>query len=579
MRLKKLVSGFCAGKCLQWSSIWWLLPVAMLFACSAQGDEGVQETLRQQERERALRQRQEFRPDVRLERGSSLGVERLPQAEVPCFRIDRIALHGDAAAHFDWAVQAADLADDPATGRCLGADGINLIMKRVQNAIMARGYVTTRVLAEPQDLKQGALVLTVVPGRIRNIRFAADSSPRATQWNALPVVSGEILNLRDIEQGLENFKRLPTADADIQIVPAEGLDAVPGESDLVIAWTQGMPFRLNLTADDGGSKYTGKYQGSLTFSYDHWWTLNDLFYVSFNHDLGGGYRGSKGTRGYTVHYEVPYKYWLLGFTSSSHAYHQSVAGANQTYIYSGTSENSEARLTRLLYRDAVRKSSAYLRAWGRGSTNLIDDTEVEVQRRRMGGWELGLSHREFINAMTLDATLAYRKGTGMFASLPAPEEAFGEGTSRPSLVTLDAQLSLPFEWGSERLRYASAWRGQWNQTPLVAQDRFSIGGRYTVRGFDGETTLMGDRGWLVRNELAWAQERTAQELYLGLDYGEVGGQSARLLAGQHLVGTVLGVRGAYQGLSWDMFVGRPLSKPAGFRTAQNTAGFSLSWAY
>jgi len=148
---------------------------------------------------------------------------------------------------------------------------------------------------------------------------------------------------------------LPMADADIRITPAEGFNAKPGESDLVIAWKQGMPFRVNLSIDDSGSKRTGKYQGDVTLSYDHWWTLNDLFYVSLNHDLGGGHSGEKGTRGYTVYYEVPYGFWLLGFTASRYNYHQTVAGAFQRYLYSGKSENSEIRLSRLFYRDAVRK--------------------------------------------------------------------------------------------------------------------------------------------------------------------------------------------------------------------------------
>ncbi|MCL1622087.1 ShlB/FhaC/HecB family hemolysin secretion/activation protein [Ralstonia pseudosolanacearum] len=556
-----------------------LLPMSMALAQIAPAEDATQELLRQQERERALRQRQESKPDVRLERGVAAETGRLPADESPCFRIDRITLTGDAAERFQWALPAADPSDDPATGRCLGTAGINLVMKRVQNAIVARGYVTTRVLAAPQDLKQGTLALTLVPGRIRAIRFSDDSSPRATRWNALPAAPGDILNLRDIEQGLENFKRVPTADADIQIAPADGPGATPGESDLVIAWKQGLPFRLNVAADDSGSKYTGKYQGSVTVSYDHWWTLNDLFYASFNHDLGGGYSGSKGTRGYTVHYEVPYDYWLLGFTTSSYDYYQSVVGANQTYIYSGTSENSEVRLSRLFYRDAVRKTSAYVRGWVRSSANFIDDTEVEVQRRRMAGWEIGLNHREFIGAATLDANVAYRKGTGMLSSLPAPEESFDEGTARPSLITADAQLTVPFAVASQRLRYTTAWRGQWNRTPLVPQDRFSIGGRYTVRGFDGENTLIGDRGWLVRNDLGWTLGNSGQELYVGVDYGEVGGQSARVLIGQHLAGAVLGLRGGYKGLFWDVFIGTPLSKPEGFRTAHTTAGFNVSWSY
>lgn len=373
------------------------------------------ESLRQQERERALRQRQEQTPDVRLDRPAATDAQRLPADEQPCFPIRRIELVGEAAEHFQWALEAADPADDPAAGRCLGTAGVNAVMSRVQNALVQKGYVTTRVLAAPQDLKTGTLALTVIPGRIRAIRFSEDTPSRATQWNAVPASPGDILNLRDIEQALENFKRVPTAEADIQITPAEGPDARPGESDLVIRWKQGMPFRVNLAMDDSGSKSTGMYQGSVTVAYDDWWTLNDLFYVSLNHDLGGGYPGRKGTRGYTVHYEVPYGYWLLGFTVSGYDYHQSVAGANQTYLYSGTSRNAEVRLSRVLYRDAVRKTGAYLRGWTRGSNNFIDDTEIEVQRRRMAGWEIGLTHREFIGSATLDASAGYRRGTGPFA--------------------------------------------------------------------------------------------------------------------------------------------------------------------
>ena len=39
---------------------------------------------------------------------------------------------------------------------------------------------------------------------------------------------------------------------------------------------------------------------------------------------------------------------------------------------------------------------------------------------------------------------------------------------------------------------------------LDAQDRFAIGGRYTVRGYDGEASLSAERGWLLRNDLSWA---------------------------------------------------------------------------
>jgi hemolysin activation/secretion protein len=555
----------------------WAQPVAPAAADN-------QELLRQQERERAFRQQQEAAPDVRLERPRAPAEPgRLPVAESPCFNIERILLTGDASEQFQWALAAANSAADgtadAASGRCLGSRGINLVMRRLQNAIVGRGFVTARVLAEPQDLTAGTLKLTLIPGRIRSIRFAADTAGRATQWNAVPAHPGDLLNIRDIEQALENFKRVPSAEADIRITPADGPDAQPGESDLLIAWRQGFPFRLSVAVDDSGTRATGKLQGAATLSYDHWWTLNDLFYVSFNHDLVGGDPARRGTQGHTAHYSLPFGYWLLSFTSSAHRYHQSVAGANQTYIYSGKSRNSDIKLSRLVYRDAVRKTTLSLRGWTRSSQNFIDDTEVAVQRRRMAGWDFGVAHREFIGTATLDANLNYRRGTGAMNSLPAPEEAFGEGSARPGIVIADARFTVPLAIGGQSLRYTAAWRAQWERTPLVPQDRLAIGGRHTVRGFDGENILAAERGWLIRNDLGLPLGNSGQEFYLGLDHGEVGGRSADLLVGRRLTGAVLGLRGDYKGLAYDLFVGQPINKPAGFKTASSVAGFNITLSF
>jgi len=557
---------------------WLYLPAILLCsmldpeATAQTGDFAAQELQRQQERERALREQQERTPDVRLPPAIPETIERLPKSETPCFMIGTIVLKSDAQ-QFDWALKAADPIDDPASGRCLGSNGINLVMKRIQNAIVARGFVTTRVLAEAQDLQTGILTLTVIAGRIRAIHFSDDSDDRANAWNAMPARPGDLLNLRDIEQALENFKRLPTAEADIKVVPGEQA----GDSDLVITWKQSFPLRLTLSADDGGLQSTGKYQGSVTVAADNPLGLNDLFYASFNHNLDG--RGERGTRGYTAHYSLPWGYWLLGATASANRYHQTVAGASQSYDYGGTSENYEIRLTRTLRRDATSRTWASLRGYFTESSNFIDDTEIEVQHRRMSGWEAALGQRTFIAKSTLDAKLAYRHGTGAFAALPAPEDAFGEGTARPIIVSAEAQLTVPFMLGEQRLRLTSDWRAQWNRTPLVPQDRFAIGGRYTVRGFDGESVLLAERGWLIRNGLSIALGEGGHELYAGVDYGEVGGQSAALLVGTRLTGAVIGARGNYGGLYYDVFAGRPLNKPQGFETADITAGFNLTLSF
>jgi hemolysin activation/secretion protein len=523
---------------------------------------------RQQQREEARRRQDDATPDVRLEAPASPKPGGYPEDEKPCFVIRQVNLEGDEAERFRWALTAAS----KGLGRCLGSTGINTLVGAIQNALIERGYVTSRVLAAPQDLQGGELHLKVVPGRIRDIRFA-EGAPRGGFASALPARSGDILNLRAIEQGLENFKRVPGTEADIQIVPG----TQPGESDLVIKWNTGRGYRVGLSGDDSGTKSTGAYQGGVTLSLDNPSGLHDLFYVTVNRNLpGNSSGGSHGTKGYSLHYSVPYGYWLGSLQVNDYRYHQTVAGANQDYIYSGTSRTTELKLARLVYRDAVRKTTLSLRGYQRQSRNFIDDTEVEVQRRRMGGFAVGINHKEFIDSATLDVGLTWKLGTSAFGTLPAPEELFGEGTARPRLFNADVNLNIPL---GQTLLYQATWRAQWNRTPLVPQDRFAIGGRYSVRGFDGESSLAAERGWLQRNDLIWTVPGTRQQIYMAFDHGVVSGPSAARLLGTRLTGTALGWRGQFGRLQADVFVGRPVRMPAGFRTASAASGFNLNYEY
>jgi len=567
---------------IRFNLLFWQLLCGLLLCGSsvaATPDLASQELLRQQERERYLRQEQEQAPDVHLPAVTTpKTVTSLPDTELPCFPISHIVLTGELANHFQFALESATQADDPAIGHCLGSQGINIVLKRIQNALIGQGYVTTRVLVAPQDLKSGHLNLTIIPGRIHAIRFSPDSSHHARYQNALPLHKGDLLNLRDIEQGLENFKRVPTSEVDIKIEPATGDNIQPGESDLVISYQQTKPFRLTLSVDDSGSKFTGKTQGNITLSLDNPLTLNDLFYASFGHDLGVGQPREHGTRSYIFHYSLPFGYWSLSLTTNAYNYHQTVVGLNQNYIYSGESRGSEIKLSRIIYRDASRKTTASFRGYIKRSNNFIDDTEIEVQRRRMAGWEAALAHREFMGRSTLDLKLAYRRGTGAMHTMTAPEEAFNEGTARPQIISTQVALNVPFSVAGQALLYKGSWRAQWSQTPLILQDRFAIGGRYTVRGFNGENTLSAERGWLLRNDLAIALGTSEQTFYLGFDYGHVSGHSADLLLGTHLAGSVVGLRGAYKELQYDLFVGTPLSKPDGF-VEEKIAGFSVIYQY
>ncbi|MBI3531355.1 MAG: ShlB/FhaC/HecB family hemolysin secretion/activation protein [Burkholderiales bacterium] len=574
------------------------------------------ELIRQQERQREQRRHLESEVEVHMPAQTSGNQERLPLEETPCFKIHSVEFRLAASVSpplpvagsipsreiDSWAQAASGVAsralagarhDDSPIGRCLGAQGVAQLITRTQDSLHQQGWVTSRVVAAPQDLGGGTLTLTLIPGRIRLIRLKPEAAARLSLSNSITASPGQILLLADIEQSLENLKRIPTAQAEIQIEPAEQAAApaagqgsvnTPEQntSDLIVTWSQdATPIRLNLTADDSGTKATGKYQGSVTLSLDNPLALSDLFYITANNDLGGGHPGSRGTNGQTVHYSLPLGYWNMGLTHSDSNYFQNVAGLNQTYIYRGTSETTELSLARIVRRNTTSKTSLALKASQRKSRNFIDDTEVMTQRRVTGVYELTLGHKQTLQAAPVkdlgkvQVNLSYKRGTGDFDTLPAPEETTGEGTSRFGLLLLDASLDILFKAAGQSWGYSAALKVQNNTTPLTPQDRFAIGSRYSVRGFDGETLLSAERGWTMRNELSWNLPQR-QLLYLGIDYGEVSGPSSDLLAGKALSGVAIGWRGNWGRLQYDFFVSTPLHKPDAFKTASTTGGFQVS---
>ncbi|EOL8943236.1 POTRA domain-containing protein [Cronobacter dublinensis] len=162
-------------------------------------------------------------PDIRIPVATASSSQLQFPDENPCFTIERVTLAGkEALPHW---VPLQRLADQ-AVGHCLGVQGINMIIGTLQDRIIEHGWVTTRVLAPQQDLREGELTLRIVPGRIRDVALTSDSGRYIRLWPTMPAHAGNLLDLRDIEQGLENMQRLPTVQARMELQPGDA----PGES-------------------------------------------------------------------------------------------------------------------------------------------------------------------------------------------------------------------------------------------------------------------------------------------------------------------------------------------------------------
>ncbi|KOR22244.1 membrane protein [Burkholderia cenocepacia] len=460
------------------------------------------------------------------------------------------------------------------TGQCVGKQGLDLLVKALSQDILSRGYITTRVLLPEQDLSSGTLKVSLIPGVIRHVRFA-DEKLRGTWKTAFPTRDGELLNLRDLEQGLEQMKRVQSQDVSMQIVPAD----VPGESDVVLDVKRGKPWTVVASIDNSGTRSTGKLQGNLSIGIDNPLGLNDIFNVGVSQDLELGDK-RLGSHGWNGFYSIPWGYWTATLSAYTNTYYQQIAGVNQTFVASGNSKTIDFKLARILARSQNDVFGGYVRLSRRFGQSFIEDTEIPQQRRNNTFVEFGLTDRHYFDGAQFDGTLAYRQGVGGLGAQDDIPSAGDGSTYRFKMAVLDANLSVPFAIVKQPFRYVTSIHGQYTGNSLHYIDDLTIGSRYTVRGFDGETMLAAARGLYWRNELQMPIGQTGQAIYAGLDYGRVWGTQPVALVGTQLAGAVIGIKGSvatrFGGYGYDLFAGTPIYKPSGFPTARVTVGFQVT---
>jgi hemolysin activation/secretion protein len=106
--------------------------------------------LRQQERTSQLHQQLESKADVHLPPMVAKQSLRLALDESPCFVIHRISLVGEMPERFaditDSANYATNSRHDAIFDRCVGVISIGVVIRRIQNELVRRGFVTTPVL-------------------------------------------------------------------------------------------------------------------------------------------------------------------------------------------------------------------------------------------------------------------------------------------------------------------------------------------------------------------------------------------------------------------------------------------------
>lgn len=507
--------------------------------------------------------------------------------EDPCFDIQKIVVdvddsHPKIADAFLFLTKTLNKKSNLIVGQCIGTQSLQNVVRFAQNELMKKGFVTSQIVVPEQDMTEGTLYFQIVPGRIAQIIHEGSDLSKLQLKTALPFKQGDLLNIRLLDQALENLKKVSGLDVDIRI-EATSTESAEGLSNILITTQSYKKMNISLSVDDSGNKSTGQYIGNIGISLNNPLRLNDSFNLNFSHSLDDIHQDRN--KSYFASYQLPFQTFDLSASYNWYEYDQYVAGYEKPILYSGESQQTNVTLSKMLLRGTQYKTSIYGKVYQKQNRNYIEDIEIGVQHRRTAGWHAGIQHKHYLGQTLVDVAIDYRRGVGAFNSLAAPEEEitdiFGnplpaEGYSRAPLWSADLRINYPFALLNQSAQYRINWKGQYAPKVLVPQDRFYIGGRYSVRGFDGEVMLSGDNGHFLQQEINVNLPFNSQ-FYVGVDQGWIGGEHS--ISGQrYLAGGVAGMRTYYQGLYLDAFAGHGLVAPSSMKREMIT-GFSLSYSY
>lgn len=490
-----------------------------------------------------------------------------PVDDSVCVQIDTIELRGAALL----SASAKARLTAPYVGRCLSMRHIKELIRDITNHYVEQGYVTTRAYVAPQDLSTHRLEVTVVEGTIEGIQLNKDES--SDQWrvrSAFPGLQGKPLNLRDIEQGLDQLNRLPSSNAKMEIVPG----AQPGTSRIVITDQQAKTWRARASLDNSGQESTGVNQYTVSFDKDNLLGVNDMLTFNWNADadtLSDLERHKSESSSF--YYSVPIGYWTITGSASFFDYHTFLNGNGVAYLSTGNTTSYTLDVSRVLRRDADGKTSAGVSFTTKDINNFLEHERLKASSYDLSIAKASLDHSQRLLGGVLSLGAEYNLGLPV---LDAPKDKTTEQAAPKHefyKFVFSGAYTRPFALLEHEFSFSTRAQAQWTPDTLYNSERLNLGSRYTVRGFQRDS-LSGDSGGYVRNELstpilpekqrpAWLAETLGvPQAYLGYDAGFIHEDKSDAYERGTLQGLALGLRATGEYFASDLCLSRPLDAPA-----------------
>ncbi len=440
-------------------------------------------------------------------------------------------------------------------GQCLIAEEVNALLGDLNRWYQRKGWTTTRVYAAEQDINGGELVLRVVAGRIEGYRYIDKEADERLAF-AFPQEPEGFLNLRDLEQGLENLNRVPSQEAKFQLYPGKE----PGTSVVVVEMTEKPRTRWTEMVDNSGNTSMGHWRSNTEFAIDNLLERNDQLAIGYNRNLDGGTLGST-FEGLTVNYNLSSGNHLWGTSLAVFRTDFTLPGINQNYLLQTRSKKAGVSYEYLLTRDQSSKFSFIAGLDFTHQRSYTQDINIDSQYRRLAVAYAGFKGKQYFGNNIFDWQLRADQGTGLIDAMSSIP-----GGTDPRYWAHKAQANLTVPLPENKGVWRSSFQAQDSQDSIPTLGQMYVGSRYNVRGYQ-DNSLYGATGEWLRNDLESSPIRVDQVSltpYVGYDAGHIKPNALQQVSQHHVTGMAVGIRIDWGKAKADLAYTRAMSRPEEF---------------
>lgn len=424
----------------------------------------------------------------------------------------------------------------------IGVKELNILLNEANAILVKKGYVTSRINVNTDNIQQGEITFEVITGRIDKIKLNDNSfADKLKKFFNKPKTEGNVLNIRDIDTMTDNFNKNASNNFAVNIEPSdkEGFSNIIGKNEIKGKTTVSVGY--NNYGDEQGGKNRLKIgldiesplgvndllsmniQGVKRKKVDRSWKIAESQLLpgqiapsgpvpGYDPKIHGLLPPQRQTLLWNITYRIPFRSYSLVLSGNKSIYRRSTYAYNTIYDLSGSSTSLTANLSKILYRDNKSKLTGNIEIKRKNSKSYFED--VELTNRNLTIGTLGVNYDFALFKGVSGLSVSYSKGMRILHG----EKDIEKGETAPKAEATRYNASFYWYKPIKNAAFRLTAEMQKSRDVNYGSEKISIGGIGSVPGYQYDN-ISGDIGYSVLAELSYTFRYEKQRLIPYMSYG------------------------------------------------------------